>query len=86
MGKTLSSQCRGPRFDPLVGELDPACMLQLRVCMLQLKIPPAAIKTRRSQNKERKKKEILTVNGSINNSCSVLGLVLGIQELKMDDD
>ena len=51
VGKTPHSQCRGPRFNPLVRELDPTCMpqlrvhmLQLRVCMPQLRSPHAATK------------------------------------------
>ena len=45
----LHSQCRGPRVQSLVRELDPTCMLQLRVCMQQLRSLPAATKTRSNQ-------------------------------------
>ena len=43
--KTLHSQCRGPRFNPWVRELDLPCMQQLRSLH-------AAIKIQHSQNKE----------------------------------
>ena len=50
---------QGARVQSLVGEVDPTCMLQLRVRMPQLrsphattKIPRAATKTQQSQNKE----------------------------------
>ena len=38
VGKTLRSQCRGARVQSHVGELDTACMPQLRVCMPQLRV------------------------------------------------
>ena len=41
MAKTPSSQCRGPGVQSLVRELDPMCMLQIRVRMPQLR-PGAA--------------------------------------------
>ena len=63
VGKTPRSQCRagwgrGAWVRSLVGELDPTCMLQLRVHVPQLSIPHAAMgipraaaRTRHSQNK-----------------------------------
>ena len=64
-GQDSALPMQGARVRSLVGELDPACMPQLRVRMLQLKspraatkkshaamkIPCAATKTRGSQNK-----------------------------------
>ena len=51
VGRTPSSQCKGPEVQSLVRELGPACMPQLRSPHATTKILHAATKTWRSQNK-----------------------------------
>ena len=43
---------QGTRVPSLVRELDPTCMLQLRVHMPQLRSPPAATKEHMSHNQD----------------------------------
>ena len=57
MGKTLHSQCRGPRF---IGELDPICVPQLRIHM-----PPLRPGAGREGGKEGRKKKKRKADGQL---------------------
>ena len=79
--KTLCSQCR---VQSLVSDLDPTCMLQLRVCMLQLSVcmpqlrrPRAATKTRCNQiNKLINILQINTMYGKLLIPFSLISMTL----------
>ena len=47
---------QGAQVRSLVGELDPACVLQLIVRMPQLRGPPAATKTQHNQIKKKRER------------------------------